>query len=164
MRIPNVNIVVAAALFGSVVSYSSQSTDLVVLVDSDYEVPTPMSRVFVEVFDPAGATILTYDFNPDTPGLGIPFSFGVDAGGFVNERVEIVVAAANQASLLTQRRVRLGFIEGRQPLLSVFLAKACESVTCSASQTCSSGSCVDIDVDVTPLPDVEPGTELNLRQ
>ncbi len=143
------------------------STQLVVLMDTDYTTPDEVDRIrarvaklvdgeagpeevetWTRVFpvtDPSTAT-------PDRHSL--PATFGILPDDADLDR-EIVIAlealSATGEEPLVTRRVRTGFVEGEARLIRILIYRACEAVSCDESQSCgcpdgtscTTPSCVD---------------------
>lgn len=147
-------------------SCRSEPTQLVVLVDSDLNVPDPLMTVRARVLDDRG----TERFLLDVPLSGssaatLPLSFGVlPAGGDPSRRLTIEVSALDAASsVLVKRTARTELIEGRTVLLGMFLAADCRGVVCADGQTCTENGCESDLIDPTTLAPVAPGQEVDHR-
>ncbi|MBT8469885.1 MAG: hypothetical protein KJN97_14170 [Deltaproteobacteria bacterium] len=139
------------------------STQLVVLMDTDYRVPDEVDRVrarvakmvqtesgpkelptWVRVFALAGE-------EPPPPGAYVlPATFAVlpagsDVGGEVVVELEALARGSEQP--LVVRRVRTGFMRGEARLLRMLIHSACEDVLCGDAETCG---CPDATSCATP--------------
>jgi hypothetical protein len=130
---------------------SSDVTQLVVGVDTDYAVPAELARVKAyTILESRSRTSPAIDL--DLATIGMPFSFGVvPDGADIASPVMIVVEgyAPGGTSPLVTSRVRTGFIEGKSLYLPIFLAKSCGGISCASNQTCIGGTC--------EAPDQPPG-------
>jgi hypothetical protein len=142
-----------------VISSACQSpTQLVVLVDSDLEVPAELAAVQAIVTDDAGEPAGAEFF--DLGRYGVPMSFGVEGGDLSSERIRITIQGLTaRDELLVERTAALEFIKGEKRLLPMFLARSCAGRTCGESQTCTEDGCASIFVDVESLQEIEPGDE-----
>jgi hypothetical protein len=143
------------------------ATTLVVLVDSDYPIPSELATVRAQILDDAGAEVSSYEFavsEEDTPPtrFALPFSFAViPAGGKPARNVTIEITAVDPTgTVLSSRRARTGFIAEQTLLLPMFLAKACASIACEPDETCTERGCQSVDIDPAGLRPVRPGDEV----
>jgi hypothetical protein len=142
------------------------STQVVVLMDTDYLVPTDVDRIQARVLkvseDGVGETETWSQVfslsSEEAPGPGLY--------GIVIE-VEALPSGADEP--LVQRRVRTGFIQGKFLVVRMLLYRACTDMICAEGESCGcedaaaclTPSCVDEFVDpknleVTDNPAVLP--------
>jgi hypothetical protein len=144
-------------------------TQLVVVVDSDFSVPSELVFVDAEVLDPGGALVSQQSFWVAPPGAGsatrfeLPLSFGiVPQGGDATRRAQIVVRGRSAAGTpLVEQTARTGFVAGQSLVLPMFLARRCIGVTCGTGETCTLATCAPDErppETLDPLPG--PGGEL----
>lgn len=148
----------------------SPATQLVVLVDSDFDVPAELARVHVRVLDEADAEMSSHEFalagegvDPGPARFVLPLSFAVVPRGQDADRrvaIEVDGLGPDDEEVIVRRRAVTGFIEEERLLLPLFLARSCAGVACPSGQTCAAGSCVDEEVPPGSLPVVRPGGEL----
>lgn len=146
----------------------SPSTQLVVVVNTDYAVPTEMGVVQARISDSAGQEISTSEFvltdvlDPTDPTrFVLPLSFGVvPVGNDASRRiiVEVDALSASRAPLVTRRAVT-GFLAEQTLRLPMFIARACEDVVCPMEETCTELGCVSDVVDPQTLSQVDAGGE-----
>lgn len=143
---------IALALAGC----SAETTQLVVVVRSDYG--PDLAEVAVEISHDAGS-LGTQRF--ETERFPLPISFGVLPPGDDARRAITVVARAfhHGGGELSFRRAATGFIENKILLLPLFLARSCQTRTCPDEQTCTETGCRSPNVDPSTLTEVEPGRE-----
>lgn len=148
---------------------STPSTQLVVVVDTDYAVPTGLASISSQVLDAAGAAVSTHDFTltdvaspADPTRFALPLSFGVvPLDGDVSRRLTAVVQGRSAAGVvLVERRAVTGFVTGQRLRLPMFLAQACAGVACPADQTCTELGCQSETIAPDTLISVLPGEEL----
>lgn len=147
----------------ALVGCSRSATELVVLVESDLDVPAELSTVRAIIHDGnEGAEVpATFDLT-NTP---LPLSFGVLPGdGSTSVTIEVhgegPYIAGENAPLI--RRATTTFIEGKTLLLPLFLGRSCAGVTCGPTETCTErGICENAFVDSATLTEIEPGQETN---
>jgi hypothetical protein len=174
-------ILALGSLVGMLNSCSAPRTQIVVLVDTDFAVPSEVGSLRVTVRDPNGGedevrsiTLAAVsgaecaESNRSTR-FCLPLSFLV----VPKERrpqdasVELTVDGVEGADALTGRvlvsvRARLGFLPGRTLQLPLFLSRSCEQVVCPSGQTCvEDGVCAPIErpIGVTVI---DPRTGMTL--
>ena len=135
---------------------SDDPTQLLVVVDSDMQVPKPLSIVSAEIRDEAGAVIGTHEFLlTGSMPTKLPFSFGVlapaeDLEALVTVEVSAVESATATRPLFTRVAVTR-FLENKSLILPMFLASNCQSLMCGEEQTCTENGCVSTFVEPTRL-------------
>jgi hypothetical protein len=130
----------------------SPSTQVVVLMDTDYGVPDEVDRIEARVFkmidtgggfEPLETWTNTFALSGD--GLGqtglyeLPATFGVLPGeSDVGKEIVIELQALGSGTdrALVSRRVKTGFIAGEIRLVRMALYRACAQMVCSESETC----------------------------
>lgn len=149
--------VASAALLVALAACSRQPTQLVVIVDSDLEVPATLSAVRAVVRDDAGAELLAHTFvlaaaSGAGSGTALPISFGLAPPGDDDaRRVTLDLEALDAASnVLFTRRTITGFVSGKSLVLPIFLSGQCRSLTCDGGLTCTELGCA--------APEIDPGT------
>lgn len=127
-------------------------TELLVVVDTDMDVPEQLQRVTFRVQGPDGAqqaalADLATGNRPAVLGM-------VHRGGPLGPFLISVTGERASGETVRQRRARVSFVEGRAMMLRMDLYRACdESVVCDAEQTCAAGECRSIDVAQDELVD-----------
>ena len=149
----------------------SSTTQVVVLMDTDYPVPAEVDRIDARVFRVTGterdageaqtwSQVFSVSNEAPTPdgSFPLPSTFGVLPPSGDPARAEVVIElralATGSEEVLVSRRVRTGFIPGEARLIRILLYRACEGVTCEVGQSCGCAeavacempSCVDEDV------------------
>jgi hypothetical protein len=94
----------------------------------------------------------------------LPYSLGIVPRGGDTSREIVVTVRAQDASrtTLVSRRIETSFPPGRTVLLDVFLGRACLAMPCVGDTTCVGGTCIPAHVDAATLPDLVPGSELDV--
>jgi len=139
------------------------STQLVVLMDTDYSVPTEVDRVrarIAKVVDTEGGPqeVQTWErvfsvsnADPTPPGAyALPATFAVlpEASDLERELiVDLEAFAAGSDELLGRRRVRTEFVQGEARLLRMLIHRACHDVSCADGESCG---CPDATSCATP--------------
>ncbi|MDH3656018.1 MAG: hypothetical protein OEN21_17275 [Myxococcales bacterium] len=147
------------------------STQIVVLMDTDYAVPAEVDRIQARVSkmvdDPQdGAEVETWsdlfwlangaNVEPGTHGL--PATFGIlPAGSGPDDEIviELEALAAGSSEVLASRRVKTGFVPGEARLVRMQLYRVCAELTCEPGESCgcanggacATPSCVNETVD-----------------
>jgi hypothetical protein len=159
----------------------SSDTQVVVVMDTDYGVPTEIDRIRMRVLkmsEDGSEEVETWrkDFllaDGDSATSGrytLPASFGVVPDESDLDR-EIVIEAEGSVrdQPVVERRIKTGFVRGEFRVVRMFLYRQCseascpdgESCGCLRAGACASPSCVDEfvdpeDLDVTTDPGVLP--------
>jgi hypothetical protein len=131
----------------------SASTQVVVLMDTDYETPAEVDRIRArvsKVLDTEERETWVREFAvSEDPGgssgvYSLPATFGiVPADGDVGRDIVIELEALESGSerVLVSRRVKTGFMSGETRLLRMHLYRACASLTCPSGESCG---CADV--------------------
>jgi hypothetical protein len=143
------------------------STQIVVLMDTDYAVPGEVDRIRARVSkmvptEGGSAEVETWahvfsvsdgaNNQPDTHDL--PATFSVLPGGAASDLevvIELDALAAGDGRVLVSRRVRTAFVTGEALLIRMLLYRACSEQICAAGESCGCAgatactvpSCVD---------------------
>lgn len=144
---------------GSLWACNTSVTQLVVSIDTDYEVPVELDRVM----------LTTQHAQEDLRGPHLlamntaPVSFGVTPlNGDEARKVRLIFAGHKGASEpVVVRSVETGFRKGKRLLLQVFLDKRCAEVwsTCQPGETCINGACRGDSIDEDDLQVFSPGDD-----
>ncbi len=176
MKLHLIVTVLCASLFGVSCSEGA-STQVVVLMDTDYSVPAEVDRIrarvakvmdtgagpeevetWSSVFSVSGGT------STESGVYGLPATFGVLAADADLDReivIELEALAPSGDTVLVSRRVKTGFVRGESRLVRLVLYRACAGIACSIGETCgcpgamscATPSCVD---ETLPAEDLEP--------
>ncbi|MDO9016935.1 MAG: hypothetical protein Q8S73_20280 [Deltaproteobacteria bacterium] len=135
----------------ALVACTPSTTELVVVVDTDLEVPAEVDRIEVTIAGPSGrSTVSASDLGP---GASLPSSVGlVPERGAALSPVVITVVALHQGRTRVSRVVETGFVAGARRLVPLFLQRACEGHPCPTGETCIAGVCATRLVRPEELP------------
>jgi len=132
-------------------------TQIMVVVDSNLASPTEIDTVEVTV---TGSTQMRASGAlTDAP---LPRTVGVVRGGGGLGPITIRAIGLQGGTEVVEASARTSFIEGRTLTLTLFLDRACRTVTCGGEETCGGGTCTGFDVDPATLSDwtgVPPDTD-----
>ena len=142
-------------------------TQLLVVVDSDLQVPAVLTDVEVRATVTGRAEVVSrFDV---TGGSGsacsqlacpLPLSVGVaPESDDASESAAILVRALGPFGELVTRTVRTGFVKGRRLVVPVYLSSSCRAVTCASGSTCDQGACVPEAIDPATLQEAPDGFE-----
>src|SRR5688572_30657454 len=88
-------------------------TQLVVLIGTDFQVPSELAAIQTIITDDEGDDVGGEFF--DLSRLGVPMSFGVEGGELADEQVRILVQGLTaRDELLVDRTAVVGFIKGEK--------------------------------------------------
>jgi hypothetical protein len=138
---------------------SSKETQLLVVVDSDLDVPGELSVVRAVLRDEAGKSLLEHSFavapsgTSPSAGFVLPMSFGVGPrNGDSSLPITVEVQAISTASeVMFARRAITRFLDGKQLVLPMYLSRLCTATTCAASETCTENGCLSAEIDPSKL-------------
>jgi len=138
-------------LWSAVAGCVPASTELVVVVDTDFAVPGEVDRVEVTITGPSGRSSVTA--SNLGPGSSLPLSVGASpVEGAALSPVTITAVALLQGRTLVDRVIRTGFVAGERRLVPLMLVRSCAGVTCPAGQSCGPQGCAAVDVLGTQWP------------
>lgn len=175
---------VAVALVAVGQCCTRQRTQIVVVVDSDFAIPSGLSalRVSVPAADDGGKNyqfidlagvrgINCEDSVNATATFCIPLSFTIEPrpGRSLSQPVVIQVEGiapgtgpAQTASAVVERSARVEFREGMTLRVPMFLGEICRGVICASGLTCIQGECMSVDTPIGVMPiDPTRGSEFD---
>ncbi len=127
-------------------------TELVVVVDTDFDVPMELDGITLSVEGPSG---MVYPVSTTLGAEGAPtlplFTFLEPAGESLGPVVITATGRLGEADLVAQQ-VRTSFIRGESRTVYMYLLRSCGDVTCGSEMTCDDGECQSVDVPATSLP------------
>lgn len=149
---------------GLLAACSADDRQLVVVVNSDLNVPTQLANVDVRVEDDAGSLLAERTFALlGTGGNGVPFSFGVaphEAGAMT---IVVQARGPNLPRGFPAVRRRVESLPAGRSGLAIYLSEGCAESSCAGDQTCLDTLCGPIGVANTELvPLTETADELGL--
>lgn len=133
-------------------------TQLIVVVDSDYEIGPEIDALHVSV----SSADRQAEHRFDLVETGLPLSFGVVPSGAPEEEITLNVIAefgggGEPGEAVAYQRVVTSFVPGRRLQLEVPLSRHCPAGDdvggCPSSERCLYGACVPEGVDPSTLPD-----------
>jgi hypothetical protein len=141
-------------------SLAEKRSQLLVVVNSNFEPERELATVVIRVDGEARPIPIKAEAGPE-----IPFSFGVlPPAGDTSAKVTVEAQALSPdgAPLACPARAHVGFVVGEARVVQLALTHACGAggCACTDTETCVQGECISYDLDVSALPSVEPGREL----
>lgn len=138
-----------ALLAGSVVcACSSEPTEIVVIVHTDFAVPAELDTIRIDVLEPDGET------KSSTLALGsvaeLPGRLGITHTRGATYPVEVTAIGLLAGVPLVSHRARVGFVPEQSRLLELFLVRACRETSCPADTSCENGVCLSIERGALP--------------
>lgn len=134
-----VGFLLLSLLFGCS-SDAASATQIIVTVESDYQVPTELDRVTLGVSGGASAPMATADLTMKALPRSVGFTYeGGELGPFV-----ITATGYLGATKVVEKSVRTSFVKGKDVELTLRLETACRQVFCSDGSTCEAGRCDSI--------------------
>lgn len=144
-------LVIAWSVFGASCS-DAATTQLVVLMDTDYAVPAEVDRIRARVAkrietDAGTEEVETWarvfpvsnETTAASGTYGLPATFAILPQSADLDReiiIELEALGVGGERALVSRRVRTSFVRGEARLVRVLLYSACESLSCPAQQSC----------------------------
>jgi hypothetical protein len=128
---------------------SPSITQLIVVVDTDLEMPSEIDHLSIAVTGPSRMSI--EQEAALTGQEALPFTLTVVPNGDALGPVEILVSASRGtgATPVITRRASVTLVRGETRVVLLHLVRTCIAVTCAASETCTESGCAR--VDQTPL-------------
>lgn len=149
----------SSVLLGSllVLSACAQATEIVLVVDTDLDVPEELVRVEIDVLNSVAApTRTSVDFeSPGAPPL--PLTLGITSRVRSDADVRVEVRGTLASGEILVRDVSTRLTPGSSRMLRVLLARRCLTAVCEAELTCDETGCRDVAIDPESLPGW-PGT------
>lgn len=149
----------SALLLLACAACTEPATQLVVVVQSDYAVPTALAslQVDVEVDGARASQTLTLSAG------ALPLSFGVapPEGGARGPATIVLRGRDAGGKTLSTHRATVAFVSGRSLRLPLFVAARCAAEVCGATESCGAAGCASAAVDAATLDEVMPGAELD---
>jgi alpha-tubulin suppressor-like RCC1 family protein len=143
---------VRLALFALVLGGCAQATELVLVIDTDLEVPGELSRVEIDVTNSMAVPTRTAVDLTSGSAPPLPLTLGITSRrGDADVRIE--VRGYLESGEILVRDVATRLTPGRSRLLRVLLVRRCLSLRCGVAETCAETGCRSVDVDPAELPD-----------
>ena len=118
----------------------SGPTQLIVSVDTDYDVPGEIDAIELRVTGPSGTTRSATEALQGASDL--PQTLTVVPSGDALGPVEVVAIGTKDGAEVARQRAVVTLESGRSLSIRLFLGRACAGVSCDASETCRCGACV----------------------
>ena len=130
-------------------------TQLVVVVDTDLNVPNDIDLFEIDVEDFGNTPLAGADLSQQAPPrfLGL-----VHDRGPLGPITIIATAKREDQEVLVQRLARLFFVKDQTKALNLDLLESCVGVECPAEQTCGEFGCRSIDIAASELSDWNPSS------
>ncbi|MGE0790333.1 MAG: hypothetical protein AB7S26_31950 [Sandaracinaceae bacterium] len=130
--------VAAVALLAS----CSSVTQLIVIVDTDFDVPSEIDAVRVEVTGPDG---MAHTTSEDVASISeFPLTLTVLPSGDSLGPVHIRAIGLSGGATVVAQDATVTLEAGRSLSLRMFLARSCMGVTCSGAESCVCGQCLSV--------------------
>ena len=129
---------------------STQPTEVMLVVDGEFDTPAEVDHIDVTITSPSGATLTsTATFDASNPGF--PRTLGIVQGSGGAGTYVVDVVAKLGSGTVVRRRASFRFTTNQVRMLRVDLLRDCVNVNCASDRTCSEGGLCDrIDVSTTP--------------
>jgi alpha-tubulin suppressor-like RCC1 family protein len=151
---PTMHVATSALVVIAALSACSQTTQIVLVIDSDIVVPAPLAQIDIEVAsartEPTYYEVALGDSR--APSLPLTLSLYPTDGTTDTDVVVGVRAVDTTGGTLMARDVRTRFVPGASRMLRVLLADRCVGVVCDAGETCDESGCRGIAIPGDELP------------
>lgn len=129
---------------------STQPTEVMLVVDGEFDTPSEIDHIDVTITAPSTATVTsTATFDAVNPGF--PRTLGIVQGTGGSGTYVVDVVGKLGMTTVIRRRASFRFSTNQVRMLRVDLLRDCVGVTCASDRTCSEGGLCDrIDVSTTP--------------
>lgn len=130
---------------------STPQTQLIVVIDTDYTIPTELDAIDLSVRGPDGMSHVEHQ--PMVTASALPYTIAVLPTGAALGPVELTASGLHAGTTVTTRTARVTLIAQQTVVVTLYLLKACDAshVTCMGETTCGDdGRCHSIDV-TTPI-------------
>ncbi|NCQ60961.1 MAG: hypothetical protein GW913_09890, partial [Myxococcales bacterium] len=147
-------LVVVATLGLLLPACSSDLTQLVVVVDSDLDIPVQIDTVRVDVLGPSGGSASEQQASSSSADL--PLTLSVRPAGSALGPIHVAAVGLLGGVEVVRQTARVTLVSGETRMLRMRLSADCVGVACSADQTCASGACGDVPTTTEPWPGHPP--------
>lgn len=139
------------AVFGFSCSNMTNRTEIIVVVDTELEIPSQLTAIRVEVMSPAEIDQQTSTESLSTEDL--PATVGLSHAGGPLGPYEIQVIGRSGAAVVIERVAQVSFISGRTAVVELPLLASCVGVLCGTDETCGFGGCRPVAIDPSEYSD-----------
>jgi len=141
----------ALALFALALGACTQATEIVLVVDTDLEVPAELSRVEIDVTNSMAVPTRTAVDLTSGSAPPLPLTLGITSRrGDADVRLE--VRGYLESGEILVRDVATRLTPGSSRMLRVLLVRRCLSLRCGAGETCAETGCRSVAVEPAELP------------
>lgn len=130
---------------------SPELTEVIIVVDSDLDVPDELDTAFIEVKGPTGDVRQATARLDGERGIPLPRTLGVVHRGGPLEPLDVLVEGRLGRRAIIQRHARTGFVEGETRVLRMWLLRSCVGKMCDVDETCTEQGCRSQDVSPEDL-------------
>ena len=135
---------VLAALFAGACGEPTPLTEILVVVDSDLQVPEALDTVSLEILRPPDVPLgpFTQLVDPSKRfAVPLPVSVGIKASSDPTRRITVVATGVRRTDVVVEQQADVDFQEGRVVVLCIRLDADCQDVVCEDDTTCRGGMC-----------------------
>ena len=119
---------------------TSPRTEVIVVVDSDFDVPSELDQLSIDVESPSGtmrnASAMLGGNNP-----GLPRTLGLVPEGDDLGPYEVTATGLLSGTEVVSRSASFEFVDEHTLVLIMHLVAACEGVSCSSDESCGEDGC-----------------------
>lgn len=125
-------------------------TEVLLVVDSDMDVPTELDEIRVDLIGPDGSLKRSAGRIDDASQLPRTLAL-VHMEGNALGPVQVTVTGLQSGRNVIQRRASFSFVQGQVRILRMDLLDKCVGVGCSGAETCGETGCRAVDVQESEL-------------
>jgi hypothetical protein len=140
------SLAVAAMLLGAC---APAPTQLIVVVDTDFDVPGGLDLVEVTVTGPDGARFTESQVMEGSGSLPLTLTVVPESLERLGP-LQIEAVGSHDGTDRVTRHARVTLVREQTLMLPMFLFRSCEGVTCGASMTCGADGCGPVEVSLYP--------------
>jgi hypothetical protein len=118
---------------------AASRTELVVVVDTDFTLPSEVDAFHITVTRPNGT--MADEMQVVTGRADMPLTLGVVADGDALGPIDVVAEALHGGTHVVSRNARVTLVRGETRVLIMYLVRACVAQTCPSDQTCTEHGC-----------------------
>jgi len=126
-------------------------TQLVIVVDTNMDVPSELDAVRIEVRDTRGDTRQASGALTGADATALPVFLPLVHSGGPLGPVDVRAVGLRRGLDVVERAASVFFVEGQTRVLRLHLLASCVGVSCAGEQTCAEMGCRPIAVDPTEL-------------
>lgn len=139
-------------LSAGVLSGCAQATEIVLVIDTDLDVPDELVRVEIDVLNSMASPTRTSVDLSSAGAPPLPLTLGITSRARPDADVRIEVRGTLATGEILVRDISTRLTPGSSRMLRVVLARRCLDAVCPSELTCDETGCRDVSIDPEALP------------